>query len=279
MFDYNRGYMNKFRVTLLISTYNWPEALSLSIRSALSQTVLPDEIVVADDGSTEKTLEVIEQLRSESSIPIRHVWHTDEGFRKTIILNNAIRETDGDYIIQIDGDIILHPKFIEDHLSEARKNIFLRGGRAILSPEQTERTIVSSEIDTHILSKELKNRLNSVRNPFLSLFLTRMSADIAHVKGCNISYWKNDFVKVNGYNNMLLGWGHEDIELAARFYLSGVKMKKIKMKGIAFHLYHNINSREQELRNYDVYQKVLEKKITYCEDGYAQGEQYPYKVL
>ena len=56
-------------------------------------------------------------------------------------------------------------------------------------------------------------------------------------------------------------------------------MKKIKMKGIAFHLYHNINSREQELRNYDVYQKVLEKKITYCEDGYAQGEQYPYKVL
>ena len=91
------GCMNKFRVTLLISTYNWPEALSLSIKSALNQTVLPDEIVVADDGSTETTLEVIKQLRSESSIPIRHVWHTDEGFRKTIILNNAIRETDGDY--------------------------------------------------------------------------------------------------------------------------------------------------------------------------------------
>ena len=105
------------KVTILVSTYNWPAALELSLRSMFSQTVLPDEIVIADDGSTAETAELINRLKQETNIPIKHVWHEDKGFRKTIVLNQAIAQATGDYILQVDGDVILSPYFVQDHLS------------------------------------------------------------------------------------------------------------------------------------------------------------------
>ena len=80
----------EFKVSILVSTYNWPEALELSIKSMWRQTLLPNEIVIADDGSDEKTRELIARLKRESCVPIVHVWHPDEGFRRTEILNKAI---------------------------------------------------------------------------------------------------------------------------------------------------------------------------------------------
>ena len=94
--------MKKIKVSILVSTYNWPEALELSIRSMFAQTILPDEIVIADDGSTQDTKDLIEKLRKETTIPIKHVWHEDKGFRKTIILNMAIDQITSDYILKVD---------------------------------------------------------------------------------------------------------------------------------------------------------------------------------
>ena len=108
--------MNKIKVSILVSTYNWPEALEFSLRSMFAQTILPDEIVIADDGSTQETKELIDKLRKETTIPIKHVWHEDKGFRKTIILNMAIAQITGDYILQVDGDVVLSPHFVSDHL-------------------------------------------------------------------------------------------------------------------------------------------------------------------
>jgi len=93
--------------SLLISTYNWPRALELCLRSALDQTRLPEEILIADDGSTDETKTVIDELRKISKVPVHHFWHEDKGFRKTIILNEAIRQSRSEYIIQTDGDILL----------------------------------------------------------------------------------------------------------------------------------------------------------------------------
>ena len=131
------------KVTILVSTYNWPAALELSLRSMFAQTVLPDEIVIADDGSTAETAELITRLKQETNIPIKHVWHEDEGFRRTTILNKAIAQATGDYILQVDGDVILSPYFVQDHLDVARPNTFVCGSRVKLMPELTERMLQS----------------------------------------------------------------------------------------------------------------------------------------
>ena len=96
------------KTALLIPTYNWPEALELVLKSALLQTRLPNEIIIADDGSNDKTKSLIEQFNQKSKISIHHIWQEDDGFRKSKILNKAIATATADYIIQVDGDCILH---------------------------------------------------------------------------------------------------------------------------------------------------------------------------
>src|SRR5690554_6518284 len=108
------------KASLLISTYNWPEALELVLMSAKRQSVRPDEILIADDGSSEKTKQLILEFQNKSVIPIHHFWHEDKGFRKSIILNKAIAGATGEYIIQVDGDCILHKDFVRDHKALAQ---------------------------------------------------------------------------------------------------------------------------------------------------------------
>src|SRR6478736_5160416 len=109
------------KTALLISTYNWPEALNLVLKSILNQTKFPDEILIADDGSDNKTKELIDNFSTANNIVLHHVWQEDKGFRKSKILNKAIAKTTADYIVQIDGDCVIHKDFISDHIAMAQK--------------------------------------------------------------------------------------------------------------------------------------------------------------
>ncbi len=68
-------------VSVVVSTYNRPDALELCLRSLMYQSRLPDEIIVGDDGSRPDTAEVIDRLRALAPIPLVHVWQEDRGFR------------------------------------------------------------------------------------------------------------------------------------------------------------------------------------------------------
>ena len=148
--------------SLLISTYNWPQALELCLLSALGQTVLPGEILIADDGSTEETKTLIQEIRKKTTVPIRHFWHEDTGFRKTIILNEAVRHSRFDYIIQTDGDILLHRRFIEEHLNNAKEGFYLRGSRTLIDEPTTKELIHTKSHHMSWLSKGIKNRFNAI---------------------------------------------------------------------------------------------------------------------
>lgn len=256
-------------VALLVTTYNWPEALKLVLESVLRQNILPDEIIIADDGSGEPTRAVIESFKRSTTIPVKHFWHPDEGFRKTIIINQAITGTASDYIIQIDGDIVLHENFVKDHISEAEEGYYIRGSRVLLPEDKTRYFLRSGEFENvTAFGRGVKNRFNALRIPFLAPLLIKKSKRSRNLIGCNCAFWKEDFLKVNGYNNELKGWGHEDIELAARFINSGLSQKKIKMKAVCYHLHHPFNDRVHENINYRVYLDTLKQGITYCTNGY-----------
>lgn len=255
------------KVSLVISTYNWPEALELCLMSALKQTRLPDEIVIADDGSKEDTRMVIDSFKSRSSVPIVHVWHEDLGFRLAMIRNRALNAASGDYIVQVDGDVLMDSHFIADHVDVAEKGCFIRGTRACVSEETTRSLFRKRCAKLTPFSQGILHRFNATRLPFA---FSRYEKAGNKVKGCNMAFWKEDLVKVNGYNNLLQGWGHEDEELCWRLVNYGLRKKIVKMHAVVYHLHHPVSSRELEDTHRTELNRCIQEGVTYAEDGYAQ---------
>jgi len=258
------------KTALLISTYNWPEALELVLKSALSQSVFPNEILIADDGSNEKTKLLIEQFQQKSPVAIQHIWQEDIGFRKSKILNKAIAQTSADYIIQVDGDCILHKKFIEDHLDEAQKGVYLYGSRVNILPDFVSDVFLKKNINFNLFSKEIKNKTRSLHLPFLSKIYKKHLGISRKFRGCNVSYWREDFIAINGYNEDFEGWGREDSDLVIRMGNNGVKAKRIRYAAIVFHIHHKINSKQNFELNDKIQNETIKNKTIRISRGIYQ---------
>lgn len=256
------------QVTLMIITYNWPEALKRVLDSALHQSMLPSEIVIGDDGSTDKTRQLIESYAQSSPVPIVHVWQEDKGFRRTSILNKAIARAKGDYIIQVDGDVILDSHFVADHVDVAQKGCFVCGSRVKLATPISQRLLQDEEARLSLHQMPLSSVANSFRSSWLRHYLAfRYARRINHLRGCNMAFWKDDIIKVNGYDENLTKWGHEDGELAYRLHFAGIKKKSLKMGGIVYHLYHPEASRENVQYHNEVLDQVIAEHSAWCKNG------------
>ncbi|MCL3853353.1 glycosyltransferase family 2 protein [Parabacteroides sp. GYB001] len=256
-------------VSLIITTYNWKEALRLTLLSVFTQTVLPQEVLIADDGSGPDTKELIDSLRKESPVPLVHVWHEDEGFRLTTIRNKAIARAKGDYIVQVDGDTILNEYFIEDHIELAEEDCFVCGSRVKIFQKGTKRIMEGGTYDFRFFRQSTHSMLNSIRLGFLRRFLARNYAKdrLERLRGCNMAFWKKDLIQVNGYNEDLTSWGHEDTELSYRLFFAGKEKKILKMGGVLFHLHHDGNSRHGEDMHLLVIEDVKKNNSSWCENG------------
>lgn len=255
--------------SLLISTYNWPEALSSCLYSVMQQSMLPNEIIIADDGSKAETSDLIQEWKQRSSVPIIHVWHPDEGFRLSTIRNLAISRAGYSYIIQIDGDILLHRRFIADHLQSSMNGVFLCGSRVAM-PEELSTTLLKSNSKIPRLSQIPSGYLlNSLRIPFLSRIMANYfyKNTLKKLRGCNMSFWKEDLMRVNGYNEDITGWGLEDSEIAVRLINAGVEKRILKFKAIAFHLFHNESNKTNPDKNINWLDAAIKSNIKWAENG------------
>jgi glycosyltransferase involved in cell wall biosynthesis len=252
----------------VIATYEWPEALAAVLASVRRQAVPPTEVVVADDGSREPTRRVIEEARAGLPCPLVHVWHPDEGFKLAQIRNKAVARARGAYVIQIDGDMVLHPGFVEDHLAAAEPGRFVGGSRAILDAEASRR-LLAGGAPPGLLSPGVRNRLNAVRLPALAAALARVvpAGGLKSVRGGNMGFWRDDFVAVNGYDEAFTGWGREDTDLVARFYRRGLRRRWFKLRGVAWHLHHREASRAALGRNEEILERALASGRDRCEAG------------
>lgn len=251
---------------LLISTYNWPEALDLVLKSVQTQSVMPDEIVIADDGSSAATQKLIEKYK-DAGLPIKHFWQEDQGFRKSRILNKAIASLESDYIIQVDGDCILHQNFVEDHTRNAEKGNFLFGSRVNIKQSALEKVLPKRKVRFSFFSDKISKRTRNLRVPFLSTFYKETDTLSKKVRGCNISYWRSDFIAVNGYNEEMTGWGKEDSEMVVRLLNNGVNGRRLRYAGIVYHIWHLEKSREREVINTGIQAEAIKNKLTRCDMG------------
>jgi len=262
--------MKRPTVSLIVTTYNWEKALTLYLDSVLRQTVLPDEILVADDGSKEPTRRVVEAFARTSPVPVRHIWHEDDGFRLTVIRNKAIAAARSEYLIQTDGDLILHPDFIKDHLATAQEGCFVSGSRVLVA-EALSASLLAAPDKAPRLSfwtRGLKNRANGLRLPLLGRLMNRFRNN--RVRGCNMAFWRKDLLAVNGYNEEMTGWGEEDQELRVRLHNSGLRQHTLKFRGIVYHLHHKEASRDRHTINQQILRAAEAGHATRCEKGVGQ---------
>ena len=262
------------KCSLCISTYNWPAALYHCLLSVKNQTLLPKEVIIADDGSTNETALLIDEIRKTFPIPIIHVWQKDEGFKLAAIRNKSFAKATGEYIIQSDADVILHPNFIQDHLRFAKKNTFVSGARCMLNKEFSENILTQHTNPT--VQQMLENctkKYNGLRIPILSYanyYLQQGIAQTKYVLGVNMAFYKEDLLAVNGYNEEFTGWGKEDNDIAVRLFMHGIKIRVIKFGVNLYHIHHKGADGKQLEVNDLLYKQTLANKITFAHKGINQ---------
>jgi glycosyltransferase involved in cell wall biosynthesis len=261
------------KLTLIITTYNWPESLLLVLDSIKNQTIIPNEVIIADDGSKCTTLDSIKKYTENSNLNIIHSWQEDIGFRAARSRNKAISKSTGDYIILIDGDTILHRDFIKDHVEKSEHGFFVQGSRSLLSKELTKKALAKKIIDFSYLSFGLNNRKNAIHSSLLSMIFSNKKNHLRGIKSCNMSFFKKDSLNINGFNNKFEGWGREDSEFIVRMINSGINRKNIRFNAIQFHLWHNENPRASLESNDAILNNAINRKLTWCENGIRSIEE------
>jgi glycosyltransferase involved in cell wall biosynthesis len=268
---YEANLQNDLKCSLIVTTYNRPDALIKTLNSVLTQVIPPDEIIVADDGSGEETKKVIAEFTKNSFIPLVHSQQDDKGFRLARSRNIAIAKSKFDYIIVVDGDMVLHKFFVKDHLQCAKVGRYIQGSRVLLNEKQTQKYLQSktNKLNVGFFTPGIKNRLNGIYAPAISkIYCKKNSREHNGIRGCNFSLFKSDIIKINGFNEDFNSWGREDSEFVERLFNAGIKRQNLKFRGIQYHLYHPEGKAES--KNDSLLHKAIEEHLKWCKNGIEQ---------
>ncbi|MFC4259118.1 glycosyltransferase family 2 protein [Marinobacter lacisalsi] len=264
-------------IGVVITTYNSPIWLGKVLTGYENQSDNDFRVIVADDGSTDETRQLIDGFRERGRLIIDHVWHEDDGFRKCQILNKAIRETDCDYLIFTDGDCIPEPDFIATHRRLAEPGHFLSGGYIKLTMAVSE-SITDDDIrggvifDPQWLVKhgQPKNHKLWKLSPSKGFrkLLNAATPAAASWNGMNSSTWTRDLIAVNGFNEDMQ-YGGLDRELGERLWNYGHKSKQIRYSTVCLHLDHARGYSKPEIweKNRAIRKAVKENRTFRAENG------------
>ncbi|MDR0682417.1 MAG: glycosyltransferase [Dysgonamonadaceae bacterium] len=256
-------------VSLVIAVYNKPIYLEKVFDSLEKQSRFPANVILADDGSSDAALDaLIEQYKKRLPVPLIRVWHEDKGWRKPLCVNKAVHHAN-DYIIFIDEDVIMHPRFIENHWRYKKPDTAMYGTTAILTPEMTEKLLNIKPFEDALIDKKFKKR-NTWYLPF------PVSKNTNKFAGRNFSMYKKDFIAVNGYDNDLIGEvGWEDTDLSYRLKNNGVNIRRIFGRCLGKHLYHKLHpyfyTQKIEQERDRLIKKRIETGFTRVENGYHEA--------
>jgi glycosyltransferase involved in cell wall biosynthesis len=267
------------KVSVVVITYNWPEALERVLDGLARQTTLPFEVIIADDGSGAVTAEVVARRAANFPVPLRHQWQDDLGFRAARARNRGIAASRGDYIILLDGDMLVHPQFIADHLMLAERGYFLQGGRLKATQQESRRLLEGGKpvfapwVKANFDEFDGTRRLYAFRAPLLARWKAH-SRNGGRVMSCNMSFWREDLLRVNGFDERMEGYGAEDRELAARLENAGIRRRALKWCALAVHLWHDSRSPpdvdDMSLPNNRLFFATRNEGIQRCERGIDQ---------
>jgi glycosyltransferase involved in cell wall biosynthesis len=251
------------KISVVITTYNWPQALAAVLTSLRVQTARDFDVIVADDGSGPATKEVIQSFQANFPVPLIHVWQPDDGPRVSAIRNRAIEASTADYIIFTDGDCLGLPDFVVRHRELAEEGWFVAGKRSWLRDRLTARVL--AQPDRFVRDSRARWLLRSLGNQctrpsqFLPLPCDRASRslDWRQVQTCNVGVWREDCYKVNGFDEQYLGAGLEDSDFAVRLIRKGIRRKRGDHASIVLHLNHPRRAFPPASRSPELFKELL----------------------
>jgi len=254
------------RISVIVSTYNHPEFLELSLQGFAVQTDRNFELLIADDGSGPETAAIISRARDEMGLRSVHVWHEHRGFRKSEILNRAIVAASGDYLIFTDGDCVPRRDLVEAHRALARPSCYLAGGylklpAAVTSRVTKEEVIAGRVTDLTWLRahgwRPGRRALRLVGAARIARILDRVTPTAADFQGNNASTWRSALFDVNGFEGEM-GYGGLDQALGYRLQNAGVRGIQARYRAITMHLHHERPYRDPAVvrRNREIMAKI-----------------------
>ncbi len=252
-------------ISVIVATYNRPDALDAVLRGLSRQSDRNFEIVIADDGSGPETARVIAGWAAATDVPLAHAWQEDTGFRLAEIRNRAILQSRGAYCIFLDGDCIPRPDFVAAHRRLAEPGWFIVGNRALLSRALTERVLAAGiEPENWGLADILRQRLTGGINRIAALVtfplgaLRRVNAARWQgARGGNLAIFRSDIDRVDGFDSAFSGWGREDSDIIVRLVRAGIRRKDGRFATGVLHLWHPENDRSSLPDNQDRLDEVI----------------------
>jgi glycosyltransferase involved in cell wall biosynthesis len=264
-------------ISIIISTYNQPEWLEKVLWGYETQSYKDFELIIADDGSGDETRELISKFQKRNTLCIHHVWHADNGFQKTAILNKAILQSSSPYLLFSDGDCIPRKDFVEVHAKGRKRGRYISGGYFLL-PISTSKQITKQDIQSQNIfqKKWLYNNGVKKTSKMLKLtssepfgnFLNALTPTKPTWNGHNSSGWKDDILRVNGFDERMQ-YGGEDCELGDRLVNLGIKPIQLRYSAICVHLDHSRNYKNEEslVVNKNIRKTTQNNKVKYTHFG------------
>lgn len=270
------------KFAVILSTYNAPGRLQPTLAGYAAQTVQDFELIVADDGSTDATRDVIEAHSAGFNQPIKHVWHDDLGFRKCRILNQAMLATHADYLIFSDGDCIPRRDFVAQHARLARPGRFLSGGYLKLNERVSQRIRIDEvasgdALDARWLVAAGMQRTWKLQRlamkPWQARCMDLITPTRASWNGHNASGWRRDLLRVNGFDERMQYWA-QDREFGERLEHAGIKGLQIRYSAVCVHLHHDrpYKNEDSRVRNQSIRRATRAGRLTWTAHGIVKRD-------
>jgi glycosyltransferase involved in cell wall biosynthesis len=258
------------RITVAVITYNWPGALGLVLAALARQRELPHEVIVTDDGSSPATRELLERIARDYPVRLVHLWQPDDGARMSRARNRAIAAAQGDYVILLDGDMVCERHFIADHLDFARSGCFAQGSRVLTDAALARHMLERPDWMPGFFSRGIERRRHTLRLPWLARAYAKPGTRRRGIKSCNMAFWREDLLRINGFNEAMTGWGREDTELAARAFHAGLLRRDLRFSALAVHLFHPTRKHIVGNPNDLILDDTRARQLIRCERGVDQ---------
>lgn len=268
------------KISLIVTLYNRLEYARNMIFALQKQTKQIDELIFADDGSSENLMDYIGDLIDSCQFKIKHIYQEDIGFRLARSRNNGAREAKGDYLIFMDQDVIFDNNFIQIIYENRRKKRMIFS--EALGSSLEEKNLIQEEIGKEynyekiysLIDKDKKiDQDNIVKKQKLYniLYKLKLRSRGAKIVGLIFSLYKEDFININGLDEKYIGWGYEDDDFGNRFFKYGGETYVFKMQRYPIHMYHKSANTTNGSVNEEYYRKrkkEISKDNYRCEYGF-----------
>ncbi len=251
-------------LAVIISTYNQPDFLRLTLEGYRRQTDHNFSIYIADDGSTDETEQLIRHIQADFPVSIHHLWQTDKGFRKARIHNRVIGQISESHTLLTDGDCIPLPGLVAAHRHYAGEGYFISGSRVLLPATFTDSICRLPLFETDRsgfwwCKQRLSGNINRLFPLLSPAALSQASMKLEGIRGCHLSCPTDALIRINGFDEHFEGWGREDSDLTARLLHAGFKRRNLRGLPV-LHLWHQESSRQQLADNDAMLQACLNEQ-------------------